>query len=153
MIHYYIEDSHKFIYYTDSETPVDVRITVYEHNLVVYTADLNLIRGVNYFTSLVSGWNNKEVVIMDKTNNQEVSFNMVGDFDKLSELQALKMNKYCKRFTLPDKTELCDIMNKQGSDKASRPELSGSAGHNYTKFYNRIFQKYRHDEINLFELS
>lgn len=43
------------------------------------------------------------------------------------------------------KTELCDLMDKFGSDKASN--------HNYTIFYYEILNKKRTDELNVFELG
>lgn len=153
MIEYSIEDSHKFNYSTDSETPIDTKIIVYEHNVVIYVTDLILNKGVNYFTSLVQGWNDKRIVILNRSNNEEIVFNMPGDASKLTESQQIKFNKYCKYFISDDRTELCNIMDKQGSDKASKPELIGSAGHNYTRFYSQIFEKFRYDEINLFELG
>ena len=43
-------------------------------------------------------------------------------------------------------TELCRIMNENGSDK-------GSGWHNYTILYEGIFSKKRLDKLNIFELG
>lgn len=45
-----------------------------------------------------------------------------------------------------EKTELCNIMNKHGSDK-------GSGHHNYTKYYYNLFKEMRFDKKNIFELG
>jgi hypothetical protein len=44
-----------------------------------------------------------------------------------------------------DKTELCSLMTKHGSDKAS--------WHNYTTLYSRLFAKFNNQIINVFELG
>lgn len=153
MINYYIEDSHKFNYYTDSDTPIDAKITVLEHNVIVYVTEITLSKDVTYFTHLTNGWNDKKIIILNTISNDEITFDMPGEISKLTESQKIKFNKYCKYIILSDVSELCDIMNKQGSDKASKPINSGSAGHNYTRYYSQIFEKFRYDEINLFELG
>jgi hypothetical protein len=43
-------------------------------------------------------------------------------------------------------TELCEIMNKYGSDK-------GSGWHNYTEVYYKFFSKFRNEKLNIFELG
>jgi len=45
-----------------------------------------------------------------------------------------------------DQTELREIMNNFGSDK-------GSGHHNYTSFYDRLFNYLKDKEINLFEMG
>ena len=44
------------------------------------------------------------------------------------------------------KTQLCEIMNKYGSDK-------GNGWHNYTIVYNKIFEEIRNNPLNLFEVG
>jgi hypothetical protein len=44
------------------------------------------------------------------------------------------------------KTELCDIMNKYGSDK-------GQGRHNYTVFYDKTFKSLKNKSLNVFELG
>lgn len=45
------------------------------------------------------------------------------------------------------KTELCDIMNKFGSDKGNHVH------HNYTTLYDNLFSKMRGEKIRIFELG
>lgn len=47
---------------------------------------------------------------------------------------------------LNENTELCDIMNKYGSDK-------GEGWHNYTKIYHHLFKNKRNEPLNIFELG
>lgn len=44
------------------------------------------------------------------------------------------------------KTELCEIMSKYGSDKGQGP-------HNYTIYYEKIFNKIRNNNLKIFELG
>jgi hypothetical protein len=44
------------------------------------------------------------------------------------------------------RTELCEIMQKHGSDK-------GFGRHNYTTFYDKIFSDFRNDVIDFFEIG
>ena len=44
------------------------------------------------------------------------------------------------------KTELCEIMTRYGSDK-------GNVQHNYTVYYHSLFENFRDNEINIFELG
>jgi hypothetical protein len=44
------------------------------------------------------------------------------------------------------KTELCEIMNRCGSDK-------GFGWHNYTEYYHEIFKSLKDKELNIFELG
>ena len=44
------------------------------------------------------------------------------------------------------KTELCDIMKSEGSDK-------GSGHHNYTEFYYDIFNDIKNNKLNVFEVG
>ncbi len=66
MIKYWITDSNTFNYNTDSDTAVDIRINVYEYDEIIYNTELNIVKNVNYYTSLSSGWNDKKVVILNK---------------------------------------------------------------------------------------
>jgi len=45
-----------------------------------------------------------------------------------------------------DRTILCDIMDKYGSDK-------GSVNHNYTRFYDDIFKNINKEKLKIFELG
>jgi len=148
MIHYWVSNSKTFNYSTDRED-VNINIDVFELNDITYSTNLNIRKDVSYYTSLVSGWNDKKIII--KSDEGEIVFYMTGDMNQLSEDQKNKLAKYSKKLNLLDSTDLCHIMNKNKSDKASR--VGESYGHNYTRYYSQIFQKIRLDEINLFELG
>jgi len=45
-----------------------------------------------------------------------------------------------------DKTELCNIMTRNLSDK-------GNGWHNYTKLYDRLFKNRRNDKLNILEIG
>lgn len=47
---------------------------------------------------------------------------------------------------LDNLTELCQIMNEEGSDK-------GNGHHNYSKVYHELFKEMRKDSFNIFELG
>lgn len=143
MIKYWIEDSKKFNYSSDKHT--NLSINVYELDSIIYSTNMELFPNINYFTSLMSGWNDKKVKLLDKNTNEEIVFNITGQKSKLTDLQISKFDNYSKKINLTDNTELCDIMKKHNSDK--------STSHNYTKYYTQIFEKYRKDNIKLFELG
>lgn len=48
-------------------------------------------------------------------------------------------------------TELCQIMNNEGSDKSRNPDNRFS--HNYTTVYSEIFAPFRDRPVNIFELG
>jgi len=47
------------------------------------------------------------------------------------------------------KTELCDIMNSEGSDKGG----TASGHHNYTEFYYDIFNDIKNNKLHVFEVG
>jgi hypothetical protein len=47
-------------------------------------------------------------------------------------------------------TPLCDIMIKEGSDKAG---FVGQGKHNYTPLYHKMFKSFKCESFNLFELG
>lgn len=151
MINYRVENTHTFHYWSDEN--VNVNIIVVEKNIIVYITELSLVKDISFFTSLFSGWNDKKVIITNKNTGEEITFNMLGDNSILSEEDRLKYRKYVHEIRYVNNTELCHIMDKHGSDKGSKPINSGSAGHNYTRYYNDIFNKFKFDEINFFELG
>jgi hypothetical protein len=62
-------------------------------------------------------------------------------------------DKKIKEIDLDHRTDLCDIMDKYKSDKASKPDWVDYGGHNYTRFYSQIFDEFRNKDIDLFELG
>jgi len=150
MIKFKVIDSNKFDYWTDAD-PINSTIFVYEYDELIYETDVFLDVDVVYYTALTNNWNNKTVKIINNDGDDIVNFEIVGMINKLSEEQKIKFEKYCKYVSLSDNTTLCDIMNKNKSDKASR--IGTSSGHNYTKYYDLIFDSRRYDNVNMFELG
>jgi hypothetical protein len=146
MINYEISNNSKFTYSTDSEVPIKVLIKVFYEidNSLLYSTEMIISKNVSFFTCLADEWNNKKVFISNA--NEEISFDMKGMCGKLSEYQKIKLDRYLKKIYFENRTELCDIMDNNKSDKASNR-------HNYTRFYSQIFEKMRFDEINIFELG
>jgi hypothetical protein len=70
--------------------------------------------------------------------------NLVNLVLKPNEVQKIKLN---------ERTELCEIMDKWGSDKASKPSFVNYLGHNYSRYYHQIFKEFIGKNINLFELG
>jgi hypothetical protein len=54
---------------------------------------------------------------------------------------------------IDERTDLCSIMDKHKSDKASKPDWVDFAGHNYTRYYSTLFEPVRYEKINVFELG
>lgn len=143
MINYWITDSKTFNYHTDVTTNLYLR--VYEDDVLIYSVNSEIIAGVNYYTTMMSGWNTKKVFLLDKNTNEEITFDLIGKQDVLTDDEKIKFDKYVTTLTLTERTELCDIMERNGSDKSTL--------HNYTRYYSQIFDKYKHYEINIFELG
>jgi hypothetical protein len=61
--------------------------------------------------------------------------------------------KELKQVVIDKRTELCSIMDKYKSDKASKPDWVDFGGHNYTRLYSQLFESIRYKEITLFELG
>jgi len=70
----------------------------------------------------------------------------------IDDLIYTVLNKI-KEIDLIHRTDLCDIMDKHKSDKASKPDWVNYGGHNYTRFYSQIFEEFRNKDIDLFELG
>jgi hypothetical protein len=56
-----------------------------------------------------------------------------------------KINEFIEKNIFSYKTDLCSIMSNCGSDKGNR--------HNYTTFYNFIFNEIKSNELNIFEVG
>lgn len=98
----------------------------------------------DYFTTKKINANCFESVSLDITvdpSNLKILF----IFDELEDYIDIIFHKIC--FT---KTPLCEIMKRHGSDKGGNILNSW---HNYTVFYNTIFNNMRLDSLRLFELG
>lgn len=149
MIRYNILNSKKFEYFTDSDY-VNVSIRVFEYDSEIYSTTITLTRNIYYFTELSNGWNNKHVIILNLNTNEQISFDIIG-IESIAKNTIDKYNKYITPLILSNQTQLCKIMDKFKSDKSNRG--ISSLGHNYTKYYDVIFNHMRTKEISLFELG
>ena len=73
------------------------------------------------------------------------------DIDKLVNI-VLK-NDFIEVIEIDETTELCEIMERHGSDKSCKPTWVDYEGHNYTRFYSKLFNNLRTKDINFFELG
>ena len=73
------------------------------------------------------------------------------EIDKLVNI-VLK-NDFIEVIEIDETTELCEIMERHGSDKSCKPTWVDYEGHNYTRFYSQLFNDIRTDNINFFELG
>lgn len=73
------------------------------------------------------------------------------EIDKLVNI-VLK-NDFIEVIEIDETTELCEIMERHGSDKSCKPTWVDYEGHNYTRFYSQLFDDIRTDNINFFELG
>lgn len=64
-----------------------------------------------------------------------------------SESVEALVNEYINNKEYSNKTKLCKIMCDYGSDKGN------GTHHNYTTLYEKLFNKYQNQEINIFELG
>jgi hypothetical protein len=60
----------------------------------------------------------------------------------------IEINKFFKEELYTKTTELCNIMNKCGSDKGK-----GGGAHNYTTLYYYVFNEFRTDKLNILEVG
>lgn len=58
------------------------------------------------------------------------------------------IEEYLNKQLFLQSTDLCRIMTKHGSDKGR-----GGAQHNYTTFYNFLFESKRYDKLNVLEIG
>ena len=73
------------------------------------------------------------------------------EIDKLVNI-VLK-NDFIEVIEIDETTELCEIMERHGSDKSCKPTWVDYEGHNYTRFYSKLFNNLRTKDINFFELG
>lgn len=145
-----IEGTNKFNYSTNNPS-MDIMIEVVENSSIIYKTEMNIVNGVNYFTSLTSGWFDKTVNITDTNTNEKIIFKIKGIEYNLDKSEKELLEKYRKKVTYNDRTILCDIMGRNKSDKAS--QINQLLGHNYTRFYHDIFNNIKGSNINIFELG
>lgn len=110
------------------------------------------IFGVNvdhtYWVSWLYSW--YDIKILFEINGKYEEFFLSG---KKKPLDSPYFEGLVKRISFPERTPLCEIMDKNGSDKASRPSGSSLPGHNYSRFYYDLFSKNSEEKLEIFELG
>lgn len=105
----------------------------------------------NYFSDIMNvktgaGWYSEKdssvLFALEKQYPKYKPFNT----DSYTEKNNFKNNYIIKIEKSSTDTELCEMLNKYGSDK-------GSSGHNYSKFYYDIFKNIKYEYNNIFELG
>lgn len=140
-------DNKKTIYY-QSDIVCDCKVTVIENDVIIFTHEIHLEPHIRYYTMWLYGWFDKKIIF--EFENQTQTYNLEG----LSSIyDSKKMSRYVDEVFLTEKTELCEIMSKHGSDKSERPIHGNLPGHNYTKFYHRIFNEIKNNQLKFFELG
>ena len=87
--------------------------------------------------------NNYHSTGISELKNTELSNYMESTSFKIIENEILSFLDLDKPTT---RTDLCDILEKYGSDKQSD-------WHNYSALYDHLFKKFRYEKINLFEIG
>lgn len=108
--------------------------------------------GVNvdhtYWVSWLYSW--YDIKILFEINGKYEELFLSG---KKKPLDSPYFEGLVKRISFPERTPLCEIMDKNGSDKASRPSGSLLPGHNYSRFYYDLFSKNSKEKLEIFELG
>jgi len=105
--------------------------------------------------------NQKKFGIYDEEklkNNYYIDVNCCRPYSKFKDVidhlvNLVLLPKEIKHLELSERTELCSIMDRNKSDKASKPDWVDFGGHNYTRLYSQLFEHIRNKNINLFELG
>jgi hypothetical protein len=126
-----------------------IKVQVFEKDKLLFSNSFEVKKDIIYWTSWNSDWFDKKVEInlnehvenfVVRGNNTNYSNNYFGDF--------------LVKKTIQQRTFLCDLMDKYGSDKASKPIWSNKLpGHNYSKLYFELFNSIRDKHLNIFELG
>lgn len=142
-----VSDDKKTIYY-QTDKMCDCEIVVIEEGETIILNHMQLVPNIVYFTTWNCAWYNKEVKF--KYGGEIQTVVVVGTsvgyvYEKfVDDVIEYKFDKT---------TPLCEIMNKYGSDKSSRPLHGNLPGHNYTRFYDFLFSKIKDDKLSFFELG
>lgn len=134
-------DKENRIVYFDSLQEKKCILNVYEEGNFLFSNEIHLIPNIQYYVTWYSSWRNKtiEFVFEDSVERHEI-LGILNDYPE--EYFTMFVNK--KSFK--SRTDLCDLMDFHGSDKAS-------GRHNYTKLYYQLFKDIRYNNLNVFELG
>lgn len=143
-----VETTPQKIIYTPKVNGV-ISVDVFEKERKVFNNTFKVKENINYFTTWSSKWFDKKIVF--SLNNYEKSVLVHGENIKYN------INSFGDFYLTQNntkRTSLCDLMDKFGSDKASNPKWSNTLpGHNYSRFYYSLFEKFKNNNINIFELG
>lgn len=140
-------ENKKTIYY-QSDIICNCTIKVIENGEAILINEIYLEPNILYYTTWITNWYDKKIVFEYYDDIQ--TYNIEGA-NKLYDIE--KIGHHIEEEFLNERTELCEIMSKNGSDKSERPSHGNLSGHNYTKFYYKLFSEIRNDELNFFELG
>lgn len=125
-----------------------LNIKLIEKGLIVYEHEIEVFENFEYYSTLFLGWYDIEFHFSSGNKVQKVYIE--GNSKKQREGQ---FEGFLKEMTLDTRTEMCEIFDQYGSDKASKPSHGYLPGHNYSRFYFNLFKGLKYDEIRLFELG
>jgi hypothetical protein len=141
-----ISEDRKQIFFTSSiEGEISIKVRD-DFNEIPYF--FKVYPGESFWISWLYSWYDKEVIF--KIKNFEENFFIKGTKIDFSDEF---FGSFVKKIQFQERTPLCEIMDKNGSDKGSRPEGSGLPGHNYSRLYYDLFAPFSNDLINIFELG
>jgi hypothetical protein len=142
-----ISEDKKKIFFTSEEEGI-LTIRIHDEFVESYSNTFYVSPGFTYWVSWLCGW-----------YDMKISFDVNGKLEEFTLAGTKKdfidpyFGGFVKKIVLPGRTSLCEIMDKNGSDKASRPAGSFLAGHNYSRFYYDLFLEKSGEKIEIFELG
>ena len=137
------EDRKKIIFTSKEEGFLTINIS--NEIAEVYSDSLNVTTGCTYWVSWVYGW--YDIKISFKINGRLEELSLSGTNKDLSSFNIFK------KIYLTERTPLCGMMDRNGSDKASSPKDSSLPGHNYSRLYYDLFFEKSKEKIEIFELG
>ena len=127
----------------------NINVQVFEKDELLFSNNFEVNKDMIYWTSWNSEWFDKKIEI--SLNGYVENFIINGNKNKYSDYF---FGDFLVKKTIQQRTFLCELMDKYGSDKASKPSWSnGLPGHNYSKLYFEIFNSIRDKHLNIFELG
>jgi hypothetical protein len=142
-----ISEDKKKIFFTPKEGGI-LTVNVYDEFSLIYQNTFEVSSGYSYWVSWLYGWYDSKVLFEINGNSEEVFLS-----GTKKDFSDTYFGGLIKKVFLPDRTPLCEIMDKNGSDKASRPTGSSLPGHNYSRFYYDLFLEKSGEKIEIFELG
>jgi hypothetical protein len=142
-----ISKDKRTIYY-QSDIACECQIKVIENDKVIISNHLSLTPNNIFYTNWLYAWYDKKIIFEFEGDMQTYHIDGIGNSYNVNT-----MSNYIKEVFLDERTELCEIMSKNGSDKSEKPSHGNLPGHNYTKFYYELFSEIKNNELKFFELG